>query len=89
MTTTQELVELLHEAIESGMSVCYDDTFAAAASRLSEMEAENKRLREALTTIGHSLVCAPIDYAEHNAGELLKAGNIARAALEQQQKETP
>ena len=44
--TTQELVELLHEAIESGMSVCYDDTFAAAASRLSEMEEEIKRLRD-------------------------------------------
>ncbi len=91
--TTQELVERLEAMAnyeDAGEYHLAAKRLRAAASRLSEMDAENKRLREALTTIGHSLVCAPIDYAEHNAGELLRAGNIARAALEQQQqKETP
>jgi hypothetical protein len=36
---------------------------------------------EALDIIANSLVCGPTDYAEHNARELLRAGNIARAAL--------
>lgn len=39
------------------------------------------RYEDALNLIGNSLVCAPTDYAEHNASELLRAGNIARAAL--------
>ena len=74
-----KLAASLSRALEDAASVS-----DAAASRISEMDAEIKMLREALTTIGHSLVCAPIDYAEHNANELLKAGNIARAALEHQ-----
>ena len=56
----------------------------AAVNALPELLAKVKRYEEALTTIGHSLVCAPTDYAEHNASELLKAGNIARAALNQE-----
>lgn len=52
-----------------------------AAARIEALESRQRALREALTTIGHSLVCAPTDYAEHNARALLEAGNIARAAL--------
>lgn len=53
------------------------------AAALIRAQAERVRVLEsALTTIGHSLVCAPVDYAEHNASELLRAGNIARAALQ-------
>ena len=55
-----------------------------APPELLALREENARMRKALTTIGHSLVCAPTDYAEHNARELLKAGNIARAALNQE-----
>jgi hypothetical protein len=51
MSTTSEIVELLHEAIESGMSVCYDDTFAAAAIRLAELERENARMLGVLKQI--------------------------------------
>lgn len=40
-----------------------------------------KLLRGALEAIGHSLVCGPVDRAEHNASELCKAGEIARDAL--------
>ena len=94
MTTTQELVELLHEAIESGMSVCYDDTFAAAASRLSEMDAENKRLRAFAQRV--SEIPSPrkrpeddIDALYQNEEHFAAVIDAARAALEQQQKETP
>lgn len=62
-----------------------DDACATvdAAAALIRAQAERVRVLEsALTTIGHSLVCAPVDYAEHNASELLRAGNIARAALQ-------
>lgn len=51
------------------------------AKHIEALESRERVLREALTTIGHSLVCAPIDYADHNASELLRAGEIARAAL--------
>jgi len=57
---------------------------AKRIGNLAELRAQAERVRvleSALTTIGHSLVCAPVDYAEHNASELLRAGNIARAAL--------
>lgn len=52
-------------------------------AELAAERARGERMREALNTIGNSLVCAPTDYAEHNASELLKAGNIARAALKE------
>lgn len=55
----------------------------AAVNALPGLLERVKRYEAALTTIGHSLVCAPTDYAEHNASELLKAGNIARAALQE------
>ena len=50
----------------------------AAASRLSEMEAENKRLRDALRLIANRPTNIPID--PHGMAQ------FARAALEHQQK---
>ena len=55
------------------------ETYArAAASRLSEMEAENKRLRDALRLIANRPTNIPID--PHGMAQ------FARAALEHQQK---
>lgn len=75
------------DATEAGLQVAHEMVAAVnAVPELLTLREEVGRLREALNTIGHSLVCAPTDYAEHNASELLKAGNIARTALNQEPK---
>lgn len=77
MSATPEQIAERLEHLEA------DATELRAAAALIRAQAERVRVLEsALTTIGHSLVCAPVDYAEHNASELLRAGNIARAALQ-------
>ena len=85
--TTQELVErLLADAQECAECGWMPEAanLRAAADRLSEMDAENKRLREALNeTI--------IDLNVYSDIGIIRARTIERrAALEhQQQKETP
>ena len=91
--TTQELVERLEEiAIKRDLTASFHSnpslireeretaskTLRAAASRLSEMEAENKRLRDALRLIANRPTNIPID--PHGMAQ------FARAALEHQQK---
>ena len=55
--TTQELVERLKRMAEENYQQDFD-TCAAAASRLSEMDAEIKRLREALAYTREALFSA-------------------------------
>ena len=91
--TTQELVKRLREGLPYVVSATVwaesDALKAEAASRLSEMEGEIKRLREALQRIG----ACHYEYVEGVAvgegppvfsAEMM--ARIARAALEHQQK---
>lgn len=64
-----------------GSDGAYWDEAQNALAALNRLAAAFHERGQALTTIGYSLVCAPTDYAAHNARELLLAGEIARAVL--------
>lgn len=93
-TTTQELVERLNARLERvqhtgarGYHLPGDAKLdQAAASRLSEMEAENKRLREALTWIAKQVPAKDMDEDYYEAADFEDSYDRcvfeARAALE-------
>ena len=97
--TTQELVERLNNWIEGEAAIDWPyptlpadraEVLRAAASRLSEMDAKNKRLREALADLTSWFTLPMISgkvwiipAGERGADD---AVNAARAALEHQQK---
>lgn len=90
--TTQELVERLREGLPYVVSATVwaesDALKAEAASRLSEMDAENKRLREALTNLMAHVGPAVLGNSDFSPS-WRKAAREARAALEHQQKGEP
>ena len=94
---TQELVErLLRLATDFYAGGEANATIGAAVFRLSEMDAENKRLREALDEVARPMFHMRkraeasgqrlSDMAYNIAHSLDHVQAIARAALEQQQK---
>ena len=106
MTTTQELVERLREGLPYVVSATVwaesEALKAEAASRLSEMDAEVKRLREALENIAQTCtdeINARWPPTMRGSVNTTKGSKIyplldmprrlARAALEHQQKGEP
>lgn len=98
--TTQELVERLNNWIEAEAAIEWPyptlpheriSALIVAAHRLSEMDAENKRLREALQNTGahNNPPCAICGYNGPNyyQPETHSCMAKARAVLEHQQKE--
>lgn len=90
--TTQELVERLRsyqaycpQTDRSDHPICTE-----AADRLSEMDAENKRLREALGEIAKQVPAKDMDEDYYEAADFEDGYDrcvfAARAALEHQQK---